>query len=96
MPDAEKVINGLEKTNDIIEKWIPMFEQYNTPATINDAITLLKEQRPKESRWISIPYKKDRICKRCGHDEPYKFAEKEREIYLYCPHCGAKMVNETD
>ena len=48
----------------------------------------LKEQ---ESRWVSIPHKKDRVCERCGYDEPYKNAEKETMIYKFCPNCGARM-----
>ena len=49
MADIEKVINVLEKAKNIIEQWIPLFEQHNTPSAIDDAIALLKEQ-PK---WIS-------------------------------------------
>lgn len=44
MPDREKVIEILNIAKTIIEEWIPMFEQYNTPAGIDDAIALLKEQ----------------------------------------------------
>ena len=61
---------------------------------LKDALALLKEQKVKESKWLSLPYKKDRVCERCGHDEPYKFADKESDVFLYCPHCGAKMVND--
>ena len=44
MTDQEKVIECLEKSKMVIEKWVPMFEQYNTPSGIDDAIVLLKEQ----------------------------------------------------
>ena len=42
--DKEKVIEGLEKAKNVIEAWIPMFEQYNSPFAIDCAIELLKEQ----------------------------------------------------
>lgn len=45
MPDIEKVIEGLEKAKVVIETWIPMFEQYNSPFTIDCAIELLKVQQ---------------------------------------------------
>jgi len=41
------IIEALGKAIEVIEKWVPMFEQYNTPAAIQDAITLLEEQTPK-------------------------------------------------
>lgn len=44
MPDIEKVIDGLEKAKEVIEAWIPMFEQHNSPFTIDCAIKLLEEQ----------------------------------------------------
>lgn len=50
----------------------------------------LKEQ---EARWISVPHKRARICSHCEADEPYKFADDDAEVYEYCPHCGAKMMN---
>lgn len=43
MSETNKVIEILNKAKTIIEKWVPMFEQYNTPAGIDDAIALLKE-----------------------------------------------------
>lgn len=43
------------------------------------------------ARWISLPHQIDRVCSHCEHTEPYKFADKEAEIFNYCPHCGAKM-----
>ena len=42
--DRDKVIECLQKAKMVIETWVPMFEQYNTPAGIDDAIILLKEQ----------------------------------------------------
>lgn len=101
MADIEKVIKGLEccnKPNNHDDCPYNGECHYNvcTHKLLDDALELLKEQQPKESRWVSIPYKKDRICKRCGHDEPYKYAEKETEIYMYCPHCGAKMEERTE
>lgn len=47
MIDNKKVIEILEKAKTIIERWVPMFEQYNTPAGIDEAIDLLKEQKER-------------------------------------------------
>lgn len=43
------------------------------------------------AHWESISHKSARICSRCWHDEPYKFADEDAEIFNYCPCCGAKM-----
>lgn len=43
------------------------------------------------SHWVSVPGKRDRICAHCEHDEPYKNAPDDADIYEYCPHCGAQM-----
>lgn len=48
MIDRERVIETLEKAKMIIEGWVPMFEQYNTPDGIDVAIALLREQKPVE------------------------------------------------
>ena len=94
--DMEKVIKAFDEAKELV--WTDDDEYtmgYNNglEAGKNIAISLLKEQEVKESKWLSLPYKKDRVCERCGHDEPYKFADKESDVFLYCPHCGAKMVN---
>ena len=49
---------------------------------------------PVHSRWVSYPHQIDRECSICGHTEPYKFADKEAEIFNFCPHCGADMRKE--
>ena len=46
--------------------------------------------------WRSEGGKKARFCSHCNHDEPYKFADKETDIYAYCPHCGSRMDGNTD
>lgn len=40
--------------------------------------------------WVSVAGKRDRICSRCLHNEPYKNAD-DAEVFEFCPHCGAKM-----
>ena len=42
-------------------------------------------------RWASVAGKRDRICSRCLHNEPYKNADDDEEVFEFCPHCGAKM-----
>lgn len=55
-----------------------------------------QEPQQRTGRWVSYPHQKDRECSICGHSEPYKFADKEAEIFNYCPNCGAKMGGEQD
>ena len=42
-------------------------------------------------RWVSVAGKRDRICSRCLHNEPYKNADDDAKVFEFCPHCGAKM-----
>lgn len=42
-------------------------------------------------QWVSVAGKRDRICSRCLHNEPYKNADDDAEVFEFCPHCGAKM-----
>ena len=50
----------------------------------------------RTGRWVSYPHQKDRGCSICGHSEPYKFADKEAEIFNYCPNCGCAMKGESE
>ncbi len=47
-------------------------------------------------RWVSVAGKRDRICSRCLHNEPYKNADDDAEVFEFCPHCGAKMDGGAD
>lgn len=85
MTDREKVIEILEKAKTIIEGWVPMFEQYNTPAGIDYAIALLKEQNaiePLSPAWSSMY-----LCGKCK----YPVGRHNN----YCPQCG-RMVKWDD
>ena len=42
--DIESLAENLEKAKEVIETWVPMFEQYNSPASIDYAIEVLKAQ----------------------------------------------------
>ena len=81
MSEINKVIEILNKAKTIIEKWGPMFEQYNTPAGIDDAITLLKEQEPAMPTWRQGKA----YCGKCGQRLPRKRADREIN---YCGYCG--------
>lgn len=92
MADTQKIIDGLETAKYVINKWIPMFEQYNTPSVIDDAIRELMEKRPKEectAKWI------DDHCSYCKCDIPAFISGSSWEQYPteYCPTCGARMTN---
>lgn len=96
MTDREKVIEILEKAKTIIEGWVPMFEQYNTPAGIDYVIALLKEQEAKAGTWQWKIHGKpesggtlgEAICDQCGKST---FATAVKGDLNYCPNCGAKM-----
>lgn len=45
----------------------------------------------RHGHWVSVPHKSARVCSVCEHDEPYKNAPDDADIFNYCPHCGAKM-----
>ena len=102
MPDLEKVIENLEKAKTIIEEWIPMFEQYNTPAGIDDAIDMLKAKEAKPM----TEYDDGWDCPRCGLKLVGKTASgypcdefdlPDDEIVKYCPVCGqAVKWNDID
>lgn len=88
MPDREKVIEILENAKMVIEGWVPMFEQYNTPAGIDVAIAMLREQKaiepkkendgnpePCTSWWY--------VCGDCGrYIDPHD---------RFCRHCGREV-----
>ena len=88
MPDREKVIKGLEKAKMVIEQWIPMFEQYNTPAVIDDAVALLKEQEVVELKQVGLYGKDDWwglvcVCPDCNAEWMTDKADTH-----FCPNCG--------
>ena len=43
------------------------------------------------ARWTTASGKISRFCSNCYYDEPYKFAADDKNVYDFCPHCGAKM-----
>lgn len=57
---------------------------------IDDA-PIIDAEPVRHGHWISVPHKSARICSVCEHDEPYKNAPDDADIFNYCPHCGAKM-----
>lgn len=86
MIDREKVIEILNNAKTIIEKWVPMFEQYNTPAGIDDAITLLKEQGAKPPRVHENAYgRKFYYCPKCNR--AFDCFNQES----YCHDCGQEV-----
>lgn len=88
MIERDKVIEILEKAKTVIEQWIPMFWQYNTPAGIDDAISLLKEQEAVEPT-VSGAEEHDGLrswwyqCGKCKM--PIEHGDR------FCRHCGQEV-----
>jgi hypothetical protein len=68
---------------------IPMWG--SVAAMLADSIPAADVAPVVHGRWISVAGKRDRICSRCLHNEPYKNADDNAEVFEFCPHCGAKM-----
>lgn len=68
---------------------IPMWS--SVAAMLADSIPAADVAPVVHGRWISVAGKRDRICSRCLHNEPYKNADDNAEVFEFCPHCGAKM-----
>lgn len=83
MIDKEKVIENLEKAKMIIEKWVPMFEQYNTPFGIDVAIDLLKEQEAVPVVQREVMHMLVWCCGSCG----VAVTDGDK----FCRNCGKKM-----
>ena len=87
MTYLEKIIDGLELAKMVIEQWVPMFEQYNTPSVIDYAIDLLKAQQPRvmtleEARDVEVVWAEDRATNEvflC----PVKNNMNDSELYKY-------------
>ena len=93
--DLEKVIEILEKAKTIIEGWVPMFEQYNTPAGIDDAIALLKAQEPVKA---VADGEDSYMCNNCGTVIGWAELEPggiEEVKYKFCPECGRAVKWES-
>ncbi len=48
----------------------------------------------RHGRWAVTGGKRSRFCSICYHDEPYKFADDDSNVYNFCPNCGADMRKE--
>lgn len=95
MINKDKVISGLEDAKRVIENYVPMFYQLNSPASIDYAIELLKEQpKPKAAHWVKMrgmmppEFTGHFECDNCGWHG--KLNERETD-YSFCPGCGSKM-----
>ena len=85
MTEREKVIQGLEGAVQDIERWIPMFEQHNAPAIIEEAISMLKEQEPVK------------VKTKCSTGMTYWYTCGECDASVnkgdvYCRKCGRRLV----
>lgn len=99
---AKRIVRGItdkiEATTDI-DDWAEFwgFTRDDYEEFLEMAIKALdQEPQQRTGRWVSQPHQKDRECSICGHCEPYKFADKEAEIFNYCPYCGCIMKGESE
>ena len=79
----ENLIAGLEMAIEVIEGWVPMFEQHNAPAFIERAIELLKEQEKVKVVFVEQDGWCDCQCGNCG-----EYLDK---TYSRCPKCGREL-----
>ena len=88
--DREKVIEILEKAKTIIENWVPMFEQYNTPAGIDDAIALLKEKGLVKPIFVENPYTHLPVsyCPQCREPIDKYIVGNPYKMTKFCHYCG--------
>ena len=75
-------------------KDIPMWG--SVAAMLADSIPAADVAPVVHGWWVSVAGKRDRICSRCLHNEPYKNADDAAEVFEFCPHCGAKMGGGVD
>lgn len=86
MPDNEKIIECLQKAKMVIETWVPMFEQYNTPAGIDEAIALLKEQEPMQ---VKTDMYGNAYCPWCSTYRTIEMGAQRLHLGThFCPYCG--------
>ena len=96
MINAKTAKEMLVDVIDDIEKWIPMFEQHNAPATLEAVIELvdsqqaeidrLRSEQPKKGHWED-----DCICSVCHWMHEDDEGNALITVYDYCPVCGARM-----
>ena len=91
--DSEKVIKGLYDIGEFVAERIGIEQARDFIRTIDDAISLLKEQEAKNGEWITIWREDDpdtssharcSVCNRVS----------ERPLGEYCKWCGTKMNQE--
>ena len=70
--------------------------EYVIPYTSFESMPTVDKLPPIQAHWIL--YEPDRLtcshCRKSYYSELAKTKVRLREAYSYCPHCGAKMVND--
>lgn len=96
MPDREKVIEELERLSEwLFQQYQVVYDgdapiYYDAHKTVDDAISLLKEQETKTGHWI---FKKQcydawtHTCSECG----MRITTAANTFANWCWNCGAKM-----
>ena len=85
--ELEKSLENYSNNHGLINAFVEFLN-------VVDEIHTLNVKPVVHGRWVSYPHQIDRECSICGHTEPYKFADKDAEIFNFCPHCGADMRKE--
>lgn len=101
MPDREKVIEELENLRDICNAKSNMAVGNGKIAwagyanTADDAIGLLKEQKPKTGKWILADDDANAWeCSECGALQQIIDGNPSENNWYFCPHCGAKLKEQ--
>jgi len=86
-----------------IEEWAKDFKSYvnalDMPRDdyngimeyIDDALSLLKAQKPYKKGYWKYPQSLDCCCSECGNRPDHESGEPV-PLYNYCPYCGAEMT----
>ena len=98
MTNIHNLIDYLETAKQVIEEWIPMFEQCNSPAGIDATIDFLKELVEKgcwqdlkdhsKGHWEDTGDPMTLECSECGYEVG------RHNNTNYCPRCGAYMKED--
>lgn len=96
--DADALKDVIQQHDYPLADWLNSIDNGMFTLGIFQAIDQMPTLSPDDvggvGKWVGVPHKISRICSVCNHDEPYKFADVDANVYNYCPNCGARMKGD--